>query len=71
MPSKLRSKLKPAEFYCVGCQKRVSAKKNSIELEKDRRDRARLVATCGHCKGCTVYKYVKESSVPSLIKKYG
>ena len=68
MPSKLRSKLKTTEFYCVACRKRINAKKHDIQLEDDKRGRARLVGLC-KC-GCTMYKYVKESAVKTLSKRF-
>jgi hypothetical protein len=65
---KLQKKLTQTEFYCVSCRKRVKPSADSIYFGTDKRGHPRLTADCKN--GCQLFKYVKESAVPVLKKKY-
>lgn len=60
--------LKQNQLYCVGCQKVVSCLCDKIKINQDRNGRYRMEAKCN--KGHEMFKYVKESDVKKLYKKY-
>jgi hypothetical protein len=60
--------LKQNQFYCVGCQKPVSCYCETIKIKKDKNGRPRMVSKCKN--EHKLFKYIKESDVNKLHKKY-
>ncbi len=70
MPEKLRTKLTANQFYCVGCNKRSTAKTADICVVTMKNGTPALK---GHCSSCEsdAYKFIKHTTVKEAVKKYG
>lgn len=76
MPTKLHSKLKQQEFYCVSCRARKSVKADNICVKKYKNRVARdgytpaLRGQCAKC-GTNLTKFIKYTDEAKLTKKFG
>jgi len=70
MPAKLRTKLTANQFYCVGCNKRSTAKTADICVVTLKNGAPALKGQCFACES-DAYKFIKNSAVQAAVKKYG
>lgn len=68
-PRKMVRKLKQTEFYSVVKRKSVNVDKDDIKIKQDKFGRHRMVAKDPKT-GDKLFKYVKESKVPMLKRKF-
>ncbi len=66
--TKLKTKLKQQEFYCVACQKRVSCVARDIQVTNDRGGRPRMESEDKH--GHRLFKYIKWNDETKLKRKF-
>lgn len=75
MPSKLKTKLKENEFYCVSCRGRVNVNNDDICVKIYNNSRTGLMSPAlrGKCTECNtnLTKFITHSSVNTMIQKYG
>jgi len=75
MPSKLTTKLKQEEFYCVSCRGRVKVEGGDICVKiynnsKTGRSTPALRGRCSKC-GTNLTKFIKTTSTSAMLSKYG
>ncbi len=66
--TRLKTKLRQQEFYCVECRKRVSSYAYDIMVKDDRAGKPRMEGYDKH--GHKLFKYIKWNDESKLKKKY-
>lgn len=76
MPSKLKTKLKQNQFYCVKCKCRKTCKSSNmcVKEHKNKRSKTGYIPTlksyCGNCE-TPLTKFIKHKDTDRLADKYG
>ena len=74
-PKPLRSPLKPNQFYCVKCRRRVTVEPSTmcVKVYRNRRTNASIPALRAECKHCDtkLTKFIAVAKKDRYVEKYG